>query len=230
MALFGEGFFRMLGIEFLLLWVACGFFSILLHELGHALFIRWFGSPSAIVLTGFGGYAENPYPPRSPWKRLLISLAGPGSQLMLVGILYGTAELTGWPGQSVYLRWTFTFLLWMNLFWAIINLLPIYPLDGGRIIREIFVILRLRNPDPLTHIVSILFAGVMVLRGLLGFLQIRLRFVDDILPEWLRPGMFMTIWLVMFIVLNYQLYQMAIRRARYYRDPFDDDDSLPWQR
>jgi hypothetical protein len=42
--------------------------------------------------------------------------------------------------------------------------------------------------------------------------------------------MFMTIWLVMFIVLNYQLYQMAIRRARYYRDPFDDDDSLPWQR
>ncbi len=230
MALFGEHFFRSHGIVGLLIWITCAFASILLHELGHAFMIRFYGSPSAITLTGFGGYAENPYPPTSPWKRFIISFAGPAIQLLLVGILWGSNELTNWAffaPQMIQLM--FTILVLINLFWAILNLLPIYPLDGGRMLREVFQIGRLRNPDSAIHITSMIVSGLLILRGVTSFMQIEIKIIDDILPIWLRPTLFMTIWLVMFFIMNYQLLQIANRRRRYYSDPYDDD-TPPWQR
>jgi Zn-dependent protease len=227
MALLGEWAYRADGPGYLLLWIACGFFSILLHEFGHAFFIRWFGSSTAIVLHGFGGYAINPDPPSSPWKRILISAAGPGAQLLLVALLFVSNEATGWASVSHLNSRLFAYLFLMNLFWAIFNLLPIFPMDGGMIFREIYVLARLRNADAAIYLTSMIVAGLLALRGITGILNVQLKVIDEILPSWLRPGMMMTMWFVLYVIMNYQLWQQAQQRRRYYDDPYDD--TPPWR-
>jgi len=225
-ALLGEPLWRVVGFQYLLVWIACVFFSILLHELGHAFLIRRFGSPSLIVLTGFGGYAQMPYPPDSPWKRMAISLAGAGIQLAFAGLIYASEQKFDWASTSLPTLLTYHFLIWINIYWALFNLLPIYPMDGGQATLQLFRILKLRNPDAAVHTFSIITAGILVLRGVTTLMQVRLAIIDDILPMWLTPSLFMMLFFVMFIVYNYQMLQIAQRRRSYY----DDDDSPPWRR
>jgi Zn-dependent protease len=228
LALFGDWVFRSLGPLYLLIWVACGFVSILIHELGHAVAIRAFGSPSSIVLHGFGGYAENPYPPTSAWKRMLIALAGPAAGFTLCGAAFGMLYGLGPDNLNPYANRTLLFLVWMNLIWNLFNLLPVFPLDGGRVFRELCAILRTRNPDAVTHLVSVGVAALMAVRGVATFLNVRIPVVDDYLPSWLRPGMFMTIWFILLAYENFQMYQLASRRYPRYYD--DDSDTPPWRR
>ncbi len=149
-------------------WVACMFVSILIHELGHALLIRRYGWSSRIILYHFGGLAtfDGPetYLPTynanesSPKAMILISAAGPGAGFLLAALVAGMVFLGG--GQvtlhaSFPIFWDVTGienfrllilirdLLFINIFWGIMNLLPVYPLDGGQIAREL---LSLRNP------------------------------------------------------------------------------------
>lgn len=163
-----------------LVWVAVVFFSILIHEMGHALVIRYYGWTPRIVLYGFGGLAI--YDPTiAPWQpgrrvrrtsaqQIMISLAGPGTQIILAAIVMAllatsnrsvflpfaglissepTPEaLQGFPFYGVLgtgpplsalLQLVVFDLIWVNVFWALLNLLPIYPLDGGQVARELFL-------------------------------------------------------------------------------------------
>jgi stage IV sporulation protein FB len=150
----------------LLIWVVAFFISILWHELGHALVILSFGFRPWITLYGMGGLAS--YDPSKhrrfggvkSGEQILISFAGPAAELLLaallVGILYAARlgdHLSFNPPfyiphvelDNVRLQMFLNFLFFVCVFWALVNLLPIYPLDGGHIARELFLRFNLRD-------------------------------------------------------------------------------------
>ena len=148
--------------------VAVFFVSIFVHELGHALAYRKFGHRARIVLYWLGGLAISEGNSRSlnSNEKIYVSLAGPALGilfgLILCGLVYalgGSVEYVSpsfsgdyknpFPNLSPnfsreYIQAhpaIYTFLyssLFINLFWNLINLLPVYPLDGGQVARELF--------------------------------------------------------------------------------------------
>lgn len=117
-----------------LLWVALVAVGVLIHELGHALMARRAGFSPQIVLHGFGG--QTSWVPTRRLKRageMAITAAGPA-----VGIAVGSALLVAswWlPLEAGSLLWqVLRWSVWINLGWGLLNLLPINPLDGGRLI------------------------------------------------------------------------------------------------
>lgn len=124
-----------------ILFVLACLVSIVWHELGHAWAMRWFGARYVeIVLTGFGGYAATQSRASRSWQRILIALAGPGNQLAVWALLNATtdsghhySDLKPASLASIFVRQ----LLMINLIWPLLNLMPIFPLDGGRVVREL---------------------------------------------------------------------------------------------
>ncbi len=114
------------------------FVSVLLHELSHSLVSINMGLPvKKITLFIFGGVAQIESEPDEPMKELKIALAGPGMSIFLSVLFLLTANILQWlktPDFGVVL---FSFLAYMNLMLAIFNLVPAYPLDGGRVLRAI---------------------------------------------------------------------------------------------
>lgn len=112
------------------------FFSIVFHELSHSLVGRQFGLPvGGITLFVFGGIAELRHEPRTPRTEFLMAAAGPLSSFVLAGtffLLDRLAQGLGWPVPVVGVL---HYLGYINLILAIFNLVPAYPLDGGRIFR-----------------------------------------------------------------------------------------------
>ncbi len=112
----------------ILSWWGIVFTSILLHELGHAGMSRAFGvEVHGIQLHGFGGHVTHARSTAGP--SLLISLAGPLAGI-LVGLVFLAIHLSGAWGESI--TWLLQQLLWVNIGWSILNLLPMRPLDGGQ--------------------------------------------------------------------------------------------------
>jgi stage IV sporulation protein FB len=135
-------------VTLLLTWVGVAFGSILLHELGHAIVGRAFGSPTSIVLYAFGGLTfHNGGKWLTARQDVLVSLAGSLSQIVLLGI---PAYLITHDSLLIYTSygWYVFFwdLMWVSLGWGIINLLPILPLDGGNI--AVTLLRRTRLDDP----------------------------------------------------------------------------------
>lgn len=142
----------------LLLFIIAGFISILVHELGHGLTAKAFGKRVEIVLESFGGYAA--YSGGAPLRRgksILITIAGPAAQILL-----GIVVLSLWqafPNLSSNASYFLKTLFEISFFWALLNLLPILPLDGGRILESILGARRIK----ITLVVSIIVAIAMAL-------------------------------------------------------------------
>ena len=110
------------------------FGSVLLHELGHALTARAQGSPvKGITLFMFGGVAEISEEPNAPGKELAMALAGPLISLVLSGVFAAIHLLT--RGHNEPIAALSLFLGGMNLSLGVFNLIPGFPLDGGRVLR-----------------------------------------------------------------------------------------------
>lgn len=226
MALLGEGTLRA-GPQFLALWVLCGFVSVLVHELGHAVFYRRFGAWCDILLLAFGGLAVADRAPAERWKRVVISFAGPGFGFALLAVVVAVslglsaAEVEVPVGVAAALGYLFL----MNLYWNLFNLLPIWPLDGGKICLELCGATRARNPTATAFGISFGVAAGLALLGALAYVGR----VPPGLP-WVVlffvPGPMMTLWMVMFAVQSYQLWQQAQNAGRW----DGDDDRDPWQR
>ncbi|MGL6074533.1 MAG: site-2 protease family protein [Fimbriiglobus sp.] len=213
------------GPGYWLAWILCVFVSILVHELGHAFAGRYFGTPSHIVLTACGGYAEfyHGTPPRG-WRHLVVILMGPIAGFLFAAALYISNRSTGWMGQNIILLTIGYMLLSINIVWGLFNLLPIFPLDGGQALREILYIFGVRRGDAITHQVSIVTAGSLVVVGTLAMVNPRHELVQ-LMP--FTPGPFMIVWLALYGVMNWQLLQ-RYSRANSWTD--DDNDNPPWLR
>lgn len=148
-----------------LVWVLAVLVSIVVHEMGHALVQRVFGGEPFVVLYSFGGFASAPGV-RDEWKRsILISLAGPAAGFALYGLTEAAVAIAGAP-PGLQAQLFVSALIWINLWWGVINLAPIYPLDGGRIARELCV----RFLPPATGVVVSLVVSLIVSLGLAGYL------------------------------------------------------------
>lgn len=147
-------------LERIAIWVVVLFVSILIHELGHSIVMRRYGIDSFVILYHLGGLAVPISSRRSSltWlENIAISLAGPFSGFLFAGL---TIALVYASGGMVFVNWIFGFLpfpvafvpvggmlvnelvgiiLWINTFWGLVNLLPVFPLDGGRVSQQLFV-------------------------------------------------------------------------------------------
>ncbi len=106
------------------------FVSVLLHELGHSLVARFFGIPvDDIVLLIFGGISKIRRNPKTPGQEFWMVLAGPLVNIALWAIFMTLAPLVRFS-EPLYAL--FTYLAFINLILGIFNLIPGYPLDGGK--------------------------------------------------------------------------------------------------
>ncbi len=179
------------------IWVFVIFISILIHELGHAFAFRRSGLRSHIVLH-FGGGLTIPESiswgggwasvALSRGQEIFISLAGPFAGFLFAGIILAGVVLTGGSVATSYLLGFIPLplialvpyggvligmlvqqFLWVNIFWGLINLVPVQPLDGGNVARNIFL-----QYDPLDGLrkslwLSVIAGSLVALVGLIAF-------------------------------------------------------------
>ncbi len=175
----------------LVVWIAALFLSILIHELGHSLAMRYYGLESRIVLYHFGGLAipdsfgrwSGARAPRiGAREQIVISAAGPFVQLLFglavwcLGLVWGIHMLetddfnrlfgaqfgadATYPGSAVVFM-AFHAFIWPSVYWAILNLAPILPLDGGQIMRGTLMLTRVDQPVRMAHMVSAVAGGLI---------------------------------------------------------------------
>lgn len=136
--LFGLNDLETRGPEYLLIWVAVVFVSILAHELGHALAYRACGVGAHVVLYSFGGMAVPWGDVPERWRRIGVALAGPAAGFALAGLVWASNRYVyPWALEARPLLDLSVSLFVVNLYWGLMNLLPVVPLDGGRVSQEV---------------------------------------------------------------------------------------------
>ncbi len=150
--------------------------SVLVHELGHAFVARRMGlGPVKIVLHGFGGLTHFSKRPNNK-QGVIVSMAGPVAGLALGVVSWGLSRVVLGPESHVLSVIGFQFLIWINLFWSLFNLLPMYPLDGGQVLWHALALrmssVKARRITKQTSIVTSIGVGVFALTQ--GFLFIAL--------------------------------------------------------
>ncbi|WP_339765887.1 site-2 protease family protein [uncultured Hoeflea sp.] len=114
------------------------FASLILHELSHSLVARSYGlKVGGITLFIFGGVAELEEEPHDPKSEFLIAIAGPLMSLALAALFYGLSSMTGSGTEVGLVSAVFGYLALINLVLAVFNLIPAFPLDGGRMLRAV---------------------------------------------------------------------------------------------
>lgn len=205
-----------------IVFVGVAFVSILAHEFGHGLSSRRLGiEPTGIVLYAMGGLCAYPRVHDRPGPRLIVLLCGPGAGFALLGLVLLWAKLAcgiapmdamaivgvgngeplnaiGRLPSPIGLRLAFVYLLEINFWWGVLNLLPIWPLDGGQVAG---VLLRMANPRHGTrwgHVISLLTAGAIAV-------------------FWgLQEQYMMALWFGLFGFLNFKMLQSM--HQSYYQD------------
>lgn len=218
-ALFGSNTLSNLGPQFFLAWIAIVFLSILIHELGHAFAFRRFGVDSHIVLHGFGGLAIPWSRVGKRWQRILVSLAGPLAGFLLAGIVLGSHLLTGWGTTNGLAMWVFVQLMWVNVIWGLMNLLPVWPLDGGQVCEEVCSRFSSWRGRERALQISMVTAGAMCLYSLFSWVSLKqgAEWLLE-LPWWFPLG---SIWTaILFGLLAVQSYQL-IQQAKWQGSHWD---------
>src|SRR3990167_1777792 len=116
-----------------LIWMFVILISIMVHEYGHAIAARLFGLHPRIELVAFGGATIYQPVGLAKWKEFTIILMGPLFGFGLFVAAFCLLKYISW--HNPYLIATLRIFTWVNLFWTLLNLLPIFPLDGGQLVR-----------------------------------------------------------------------------------------------
>lgn len=125
-----------------LLFVCAIFLCVILHELGHALAARRYGIRTRdITLYPIGGVARLESIPRKPKEELVVALAGPLVNLVIAGLLLPWANVPLLAGNETEIQigpgnFIFAFAM-VNAWLAVFNLVPAFPMDGGRVFRAV---------------------------------------------------------------------------------------------
>jgi stage IV sporulation protein FB len=182
-----------------IIWMLALLVSILVHEMGHAFAIRYFGWQPRVVLYSLGGlalwdtsessysYDYNPHQD-NPWTKILIAAAGPAAGFVLAALVIALCYATRHPvdfslGGALGFGWQVEgfenfkaemlihYLVFINIFWGLVNLLPVFPLDGGQISRELFTLSNRYEGVARSLILSAIVGGVVAVLALvrLGF-------------------------------------------------------------
>jgi Zn-dependent protease len=141
-------------------WEVALILSVLVHEFGHVFAVRRFtGKPSVIVLWGLGGLCIHEPTPVIR-KRIAISLMGPAFGLLLGGACWATARYWIPDSAHVVVRVFFHAMIIINIYYTLLNLLPVLPMDGGQ---ATLAALEAKLPRAkalaLTRKISVAFAG-----------------------------------------------------------------------
>jgi Zn-dependent protease len=150
------------------------FVSVLLHELGHSFTARSLGLPvNTITLFIFGGVSNLTREPESPRVEFLVTAAGPLTSLLLAVVFFLLHAATGQGSSQVSA--VLGYLASINLILAIFNLIPAFPLDGGRIFRSIVwaITHSLRRATRVATVISRIFAYIFIAAGLVEALVFR---------------------------------------------------------
>jgi Zn-dependent protease len=166
------------------------FLSIIFHEYCHSLVARKFGmTMKGITLFIFGGVAEMGDEPPTARAEFWMAVAGPVSSLFLGGafyLLYLGGVSSGW---SIPVRGVARYLAWINGLLAAFNLVPAFPLDGGRILRSILWGAK-NNLRWATRISSAIGSGFGIILIIMGVLEVlRGNFIGGM--WWFLIGMFL---------------------------------------
>lgn len=144
----------------------CFFASLLLHELSHSIVARRLGVPiKGITLFLFGGVAEMEAEPRSARVEFWVALAGPAMSLALALGFWGLAQLSELATSATAVTMVLGYLALINLILALFNLVPAFPLDGGRVLRAY---LWHRNGDVLAATETAAHSGTVFAYVLMG--------------------------------------------------------------
>ncbi len=172
--------------------VAAVFGCVVLHELGHALAARRFGIETHdITLLPIGGVARLARMPEQPLQELWVALAGPAVNVVIAAVvlvalivLNKTAELTNLqPIGSGFLIG----LMWINILLVGFNLIPAFPMDGGRVLRALLA--TRFNYMFATQVAAAVGQGIAILFAIIGLLV---------------PGMWMLLFIALFVFLGAQ--------------------------
>ncbi len=198
--------------------------SILLHELGHSLTARAFGYRTRLItLSLLGGCASLSAMPRKAWQEFLTAAAGPAVSFALSVGAFVLCLFVPMPSQ--WAASVMGYFIWMNLFLGAFNLLPGFPMDGGRIFRSLMRVFMSRAKA--TFVAMVVGRIVAVGLGIVGISRIISR----------EPFGFITILIAWMIWREgYREYQMALQEERWGFDnpygwsarvssaPYSDDD------
>lgn len=150
------------------------FFSIIFHEMAHSLVARRYGIPmGGITLFLFGGVAEMKDEPGSPRAEFLMAIAGPIASVVLGAVFYGIRMAAAAAGAPPAIDGVFFYLGTINFVLAAFNLVPAFPLDGGRVLRAILWHWKgnLRDATRISARLGNGFGILLVVLGLLNVLQ-----------------------------------------------------------
>ncbi len=205
------------GAAWSLLLVSLLFVSVVLHELGHSLTARIYGIQThRILLLPIGGMAQLEEMPRQPWREFFITLAGPAVNIViafLIGlplVLAGSFPQSEAAWLSVFQNYSLHSLaltmLAYNIVMAVFNLIPVFPMDGGRIFRSL---LAMKLPYHRATQVAAWVAKPLAITGALWAL--------------LGPGHILLAFLFVFIYLAGDMeYRMVDRQERLRHHPVGD--------
>jgi Zn-dependent protease len=149
-------------------WIFVVFVSVLGHELGHAVIGRLYGGSPEIRLEAFGGVTYPRVPTRlGPGRQFVLSFAGPVAGLLIGAAAYGL-EVFLPPAPGSISAWMIEATIDVSRIWAVFNLLPILPLDGGQMMLAVIQGVRRRPSEALASwislVVVVIVGGAMTLR------------------------------------------------------------------
>lgn len=148
----------------ILIWIAIVFISVLIHEYGHALTAYYFGQHVHIDLLGFGGLTHRHGKKLKKWQDFLVTFNGPLAGMFFCGVTFLIYTFMQ-PNADSLLNYALKSTIIINIFWTILNLLPIQPLDGGHLLSITLEAMFGLKGVKIALFISIILAALMTIAG-----------------------------------------------------------------